>query len=219
MKRTFKAPITQSTGEEIANSITHGIGAAFGVAALVLLVVFGAKQGDPWKVVSFSIYGFTLITLFMASTLYHAFRSEKIKALFKLFDHISIYLLIAGSYTPILLTSLRGGWGWSMFGVIWGIAIAGILLKIRFLGRYKAISVIVYLTMGWVVLIAFKPLMEAVPPGFFVWLVIGGACYTFGVIFYVWRTFPYHHMVWHLFVLGGSISHFFGILKYFALPA
>ncbi|MCB2199816.1 hemolysin III family protein [bacterium] len=217
MNRPFKAAHTQSTGEEIANSITHGIGAAFGVAALVLLVVFGAKQGDPWKVVSFSIYGFTLITLFMASTLYHAFRSEKTKALFKLFDHISIYLLIAGSYTPILLTSMRGPWGWSMFGVIWAIALAGILLKIRFLGRYKAISVIVYLTMGWVVLIALKPLLATVPHGFFLWLGIGGACYSLGVIFYVWRTFPYHHMVWHLFVLAGSVTHFFGILKYFAL--
>jgi len=217
MNRTFKATHKQSNGEEIANSITHGIGAAFGVAALVILVVFGAKQGDPWKVVSFSIYGFTLIALFMASTLYHAFRDEHTKALFKLFDHISIYLLIAGSYTPILLTSMRGPWGWSMFGVIWGIAIAGILLKIWFLGRYKAISVVVYLTMGWVVLIAFKPLLETIPHGFFLWLAIGGACYTLGVIFYVWRTFPYHHMVWHLFVLGGSVTHFIGILKYFAL--
>ena len=132
MKRKFESKHIQSKGEEIANSITHAVGLGLSVAALVILVVFGARQGNPWKVISFSIYGFSLMSLFLASTLHHSFRSRRLKSLFLLFDHIAIYILIAGSYTPILLISLRGAWGWSMFGVIWGISIAGILLKIRY---------------------------------------------------------------------------------------
>ncbi len=207
----------QSQGEEIANSITHGIGIAIGVAALVLLVVFAARRGDAWAVTSFSIYGASMILLYTASTLYHSFRDEKIKRLFKLFDHASIYLLIAGTYTPILLTMMRGAWGWSLFGVIWGLAIFGVAFKIMFVGRFKVLSVLIYLAMGWMIVVAFKPMLAAVPTGFLIWLMIGGACYTLGVIFYVWRTFPYHHSVWHLFVLGGSISHFFGLLFHVAL--
>ncbi len=208
---------TQSAGEEIANSISHGIGALIGVAALVLLVVFAAKNGNVWGVVSFSIFGSTLILLYTASTLYHAFRGEKVKRFFKLMDHASIYLLIAGTYTPIMLTVMRGGWGWSLFGIIWGLAILGVLFKVLFIGRFKVVSVLIYLLMGWLIIIAFKPMLAAVPPGFIMWLFIGGGCYTLGVIFYAWRTFPFHHMVWHLFVLGGSISHFFGLLFYIAL--
>jgi len=212
------APRPQSTGEEIANSITHGIGAGLSVAALVILVVFAAKQGNPWGVVSFSIYGASLVLLYLASTLYHAFRGEKLKRFFKLMDHSSIYLLIAGTYTPILLLSMRGPWGWSLFGVVWGLALLGIGFKILFLGRYKAVSVTIYLIMGWLIIIAMKPMLAMVPSGMVTWLFIGGISYTLGVIFYIWRTFPYHHSVWHLFVLGGSAAHFIGILKYLALP-
>ncbi len=203
---------TQSLGEEIANSVIHGIGIALSVAALVLLVVFASLRGDAWRIVSFSVYGTTLIMLYMASTLYHAITNERAKRFFKLMDHVSIYLLIAGTYTPIALVSMRGGWGWSIFGVIWFMAITGILLKIMFIGRFKILSTIIYVLMGWMIVIAFKPMLNMVPPGLLMWLLIGGVCYTLGVIFYVWKVMPYHHAVWHLFVLGGSISHFFGML-------
>jgi hemolysin III len=204
----------QSNGEEIANSITHGVGVAISVAALVLLVVFASQKGDAWKVVSFSIFGATMICLYTASTLYHAFREEKLKRFFKLLDHSSIYLLIAGSYTPITLTVMRGGWGWTMFGIIWGLAIAGVIFKILFIEKFKVLSVIIYVVMGWIVVIAIKPMLTMVPHGMLMWLLIGGLSYTLGVIFYAWRTFPYHHAVWHLFVLGGTISHFLGMLFY-----
>lgn len=206
----------QTLGEEIANAITHGIGVALAIAGLVILVVIGARQGNPWKVVSFSIYGASLIVLYMSSTLYHSFQNPKFKVFFKLMDHTSIYFLIAGSYTPLMLTLLRGPWGWTMFGIVWGLALAGIAFKMFFLGRYKGVSVAIYLLMGWMLVIALKPLLAAAPTGLLIWLLIGGLSYSLGVIFYVWRGFPYHHTVWHLFVLGGSIAHFFGILLYLA---
>ena len=208
---------SQSPGEEIANSVTHGIGAGLSVAALVILVVFGAKQGDAWRVVSFSIYGSALIALYLASTLYHAFRNPKIKRWMKLLDHSSIYLLIAGTYTPIMLTVMRGGWGWTLFGIIWGLALAGIIFKLMFIGRFKKLSVSIYVAMGWLVIIAVKPIIAAVPAEMLMFMLIGGICYTFGVVFYLWKTLPFHHAVWHLFVLGGSITHFFGIMFYIAL--
>ena len=206
-----------SPGEEIANSVTHGIGAGLSVAALVILVVFGARQGDAWRVVSFSIYGSALIALYLASTLYHAFRNPKIKRWMKLLDHSSIYLLIAGTYTPIMLTVMRGGWGWTLFGIIWGLALAGIVFKLRFIGRFKKLSLAIYVAMGWLIVIAVKPMLAAVPGGMLMFMLIGGLCYTLGVIFYIWKSLPYHHAVWHLFVLGGSITHFFGIMFYIAL--
>ena len=206
-----------SPGEEIANSVTHGIGAGLSVAALVILVVFGARQGDAWRVVSFSIYGSALIALYLASTLYHAFRNPKIKRWMKLLDHSSIYLLIAGTYTPIMLTVMRGGWGWTLFGIIWGLALAGIVFKLRFIGRFKKLSLAIYVAMGWLIVIAVKPMLALVPGGMLMFMLIGGLCYTLGVIFYIWKSLPYHHAVWHLFVLGGSITHFFGIMFYIAL--
>jgi hemolysin III len=202
----------QSIGEEIANGITHGIGAALAVAGLVILVVFAALYGDAWRVVSFSIYGATLVILYLISTLYHSFTSPRVKKLFQLFDHCSIYLLIAGSYTPLTLTVLRGVWGWTLFGLIWGMAILGIVLKIAFIGRFKAFSVALYIAMGWLVVIALKPLFTLVDHGMIMWLVIGGLSYTLGVIFYAAKRMPYHHAVWHLFVLGGSVTQYLGIL-------
>ena len=202
----------QSIGEEIANSITHGIGAALSVAGLVLLIVFSSLYGDVWRIVTFSIYGSTLIILYLASTLYHSFTNPKVKQFFKLMDHISIYLLIAGTYTPITLTVMRGPLGWTLFGLIWGMAIAGILSKLFFMGKLEVLSVLFYIAMGWLVVIAIKPMIAMVPAGMIVWLVIGGLSYTIGVIFYALKKMPYHHTVWHLFVLGGSISHFMGIL-------
>lgn len=216
MKQRRAGKRDQTIGEEIANSITHGIGVGLSVAALVVLVVIAARQGNPWKVVSFSLYGTSLILLYLASTLYHAFQGERTKRFFKLMDHSSIYLLIAGTYTPIMLTVLRGPWGWSLFGVIWGLALLGIGFKLLFIGRFKAVSTIIYLLMGWMITIAVRPMLAAAPSGLLVWLLAGGLSYSLGVIFYAWRAFPYHHSVWHLFVLGGSICHFFGILFYLA---
>jgi hemolysin III len=203
----------QSLGEEIANSITHGTGVGLSIAALVILVVFAAKRSDAWKVVSFSIYGATMISLYLASTLYHAFPQPKVKRFFRILDHSSIFLLIAGTYTPVTIGALRGGWGWALFGVIWGLAIAGINLKIFALGKLKILSVIIYVLMGWMVLIAVDPLRRSLPSVFMMWMLVGGLSYTLGVLFYVFRKLPFHHAVWHLFVLGGSVCHFFGMLS------
>ncbi|MCB5235134.1 MAG: hemolysin III family protein [Candidatus Cloacimonetes bacterium] len=202
----------QSLPEELANAITHGIGAGLSIAALVILVVYAAKISDVWKVVSFSIYGATMITLFLSSTLYHSFPQPKVKRFFRILDHSSIFLLIAGTYTPVTIGAMRGGWGWALFGVIWGLAIGGILLKIFAMGKLKWLSTVIYLLMGWMVIIAVKPLLQTVPPGFLTWMLIGGACFTLGIIFYVARKMPFHHAIWHLFVLGGCICHFFGML-------
>ncbi len=202
----------QSLGEEIANSITHGIGALLSIAALVLLVVFASKYGDPWRIVSFSIYGSTLIILYLSSTLYHSLTNVRAKRFFKILDHSSIYLLIAGTYTPITLVSMRSPWGWTIFGLIWSMAIGGIIAKIFLIDRYKVVSALLYVAMGWLVVIAYKPMLQMVPQGLIVWLLIGGICYTFGLIFYAIKKVPYFHFIWHLFVLAGSITHFFGIL-------
>jgi len=201
-------------GEEIANSITHGIGALLGISALVLLVVSASRYGDAWSIVSCSIYGSTLIFLYTASTLYHSFTGKRVKRIFRFFDHASIYLLIAGTYTPVLLVSLRGPWGWSLFGIVWAMAVGGIIAKITVTGTWDFLSTLVYIAMGWIIIIAIKPLLSAAPAGFVVWLCIGGISYTAGTVFYLWEGIPYNHAIWHLFVLGGSIAHFFGILFY-----
>lgn len=202
----------QSLGEEIANSITHGTGVGLSIAALVILVVLAARQSNAWKVVSFSIYGASMITLYLASTLYHAFPQPRVKSFFRILDHSSIFLLIAGTYTPVTLGILRGGLGWTMFGVIWALAIAGVNFKIFALGKLRMLSVLIYVLMGWMVLVAIGPLMKATPKAFLWWMLAGGLSYTLGVVFYAWKKLPYHHAVWHLFVLGGSICHFFGML-------
>jgi len=207
-------PKSQTLGEEIANSIIHGIGAALSVAALVILVVLASRHSDAWRIVSFSIYGTTLILLYLSSTLYHSFVNSKIKRFFRILDHLTIYLLIAGSYTPITLVSMRGVWGWTLFGLIWGMAIAGIIVTIVFKEKIKPVMVLSYVAMGLLVVIAFKPMLLMLPQKMILWLFIGGACYILGIIFYLWKRLPYHHPIWHLFVLGGSISHFFGILFY-----
>jgi hemolysin III len=186
----------QGLGEEIANSISHGIGAALSIAGLVLLTVYAGRYGDAWRVVSFSIYGTTLCFLYLSSTLYHSFQNNKVKRFFKLMDHVSIYLLIAGTYTPVTLVCLRGPWGWTIFGIIWAMAIGGIAVKVFLINRYKVISVVLYLCMGWLIVIAAKPMLETVPAGLIVWLVIGGVCYSLGVIFYAVKKF-------RIFILSG----------------
>jgi len=205
---------SQTLGEEIANSITHGIGAGLSIAALVILVVLASRRGDAWRIVSFSIYGATLILLYLSSTLYHSFVNPKIKNIFRILDHSAIYLLIAGTYTPVTLTLMRGAWGWTLFGLAWAIAIGGIIITALLLDKLKALLVLSYVVMGLLVVIAIKPIIQMVPRGMIIWLFIGGACYILGIIFYLWKRLPYHHPIWHIFVLGGSISHFFGILFY-----
>jgi len=201
-----------TTGEEIANSVTHGVGAALAVAALVVLVVLAARRGDAWRVVSFSVYGATLILLYLASTLYHAFPWPRVKRLFKIFDHTSIYLLIAGTYTPVCLVALRGAWGWTLFGLIWAMAVGGILFKVFLIGRARILSVVFYIGMGWLAVIAVKPMWTLMPKASIAWIFAGGAFYTLGIVFYAMKKVRYHHAVWHGFVLCGSVAHFFGML-------
>ena len=203
-----------SIAEEIANSITHGLGVAFGITALCLLVINSARQGDPWQLVSFSIYGSSLILLFLFSTCYHCIPAPRIKPVLRYLDHSAIFLLIAGTYTPFLLVKMRGPWGWSLFGTIWGLALAGIVLNFVLLGRSRIIGSLIYIGMGWLVVIAFKPLLASIPPGGVWWLAAGGLLYTFGVVFYLARKLPFNHAIWHLFVLGGSMCHFLAIWYY-----
>ncbi len=212
-----KSPDTYNIKEEIASSVTHGIGAALSVAALVILVVFASKQGDPWRIVSSIIFGSSMIMLYLSSTFYHAFQNPKLKSLFKVFDHASIYLLIAGTYTPFLLVSIRGAWGWSLFGVIWGLALFGIIFKAFFIHKFRILSTLMYVFMGWIVVIAMKQMLLKIPPGGMILLVLGGLSYTFGVIFYINKKIKFNHAIWHLFVLGGTTLHFFAILL-FVLP-
>lgn len=197
--------------EEIVNSITHGIGALLSVVALVVLIVVAGKHGDVLHLVSFSIYGVTLILLYLSSTLYHSFSSPRIKNLFARFDHVSIFLLIAGTYTPILLTSIGGAWGWSLFGVIWGLALVGAVIRSIYLHRFRKLMVAVYLLMGWMFVIAGKQVYLSLPSISLTFLILGGIAYSVGVIFYMWRKLPYSHGIWHLFVLAGSVLHFFAI--------
>lgn len=203
-----------SSREELANSLTHGLGALLGVAGLVLLVVTSAQHGDAWHVTSTAIFGTTLVLLYTASTLYHSIPGERRKHLLRKFDHAAIFLLIAGTYTPFMLVTLRGPWGWSLFGVVWGLAATGVALKFWFAGRFRLASTLIYLGMGWLVMIALKPLLAALPRAGFVWLVAGGACYSLGTIFYLWKRLPYHHAVWHLWVLAGSVCHWVAVYGY-----
>ena len=199
--------------EEIANAITHGIGLLLSIAGFVVLLVLAALRGTAWHIVACSIYGATLICLYTASTLYHAVISPRVKRALRIFDHSAIYLLIAGTYTPFLLVSLRGPWGWSLFGVIWGLALAGVLFKFWFVERFAILSTAVYIAMGWLVVIAAKPVITHLPLTAIIWLLAGGLAYTGGVIFFAAKRIPYSHAIWHLFVLAGSICHYFAVLS------
>jgi hemolysin III len=204
---------TVSTGEEIANAITHGIGALLAVAALVVLIVMAAIHGSVWHIVSFSIFGATLVLLYFASTLYHSLTHAKAKRVFHKFDHISIYLLIAGTYTPFCLTALRGWIGWTVLGIVWSCAIVGAVLKAISVGKRIKLSTVLYVLMGWVILVAIQPLYKAMPFNGFLFLIAGGISYTIGTIFFIRNQVKYNHSVWHVFVLGGSVLHFFSVLS------
>lgn len=198
------------------NGITHLMGTVFAAAGTAVLVVLAARLGDPWKIVSFSIYGFMLFALYALSTLYHSTRG-KLKSLFQKLDHCSIYLLIAATYTPFTLVTLRGAWGWSLFGVIWGLAALGIAQEIWLGKGARVLSVVIYVLMGWLSVMAIKPLIAALTPAGFVWLAAGGLFYTGGIIFYALDAKLRHgHGIWHLFVLAGSASHYLAILLYVA---
>ncbi len=200
--------------EEIVNSITHGIGFFLSVAGITVLIVLGSIRGDAWRVVSFSVYGVTLIVLYAASTLYHSLYATRARDALRVIDHSAIYLLIAGSYTPFALVSLRGLWGWSIFGVTWGLALAGIAVKIFFMKKSLVISTAIYLAMGWLSIIAIRPIIESLPAKGLAWLLAGGACYTIGAIFHFLKKTPFMHAIWHIFVMAGSICHYFAVLFY-----
>jgi len=206
-----------SLGEEIAHGLTHGIGIVLAIAGLCVLVTFSALYGSAVHVVASSIFGASMIVLYTASTLYHSLPMPETKRIMRVVDHASIYLLIAGTYTPFTLVTLEGAWGWSLFGVVWGLAIAGIIFKLFFTGRFDRLSVAIYVAMGWCGLVAIKPMMAALPTLGLWLLVAGGLAYTGGVIFYLLERMRYHHAIWHLFVMAGTTLHYFVVL-FFVIP-
>lgn len=213
MKNLSENPI-YSRGEEIANSITHGIAVALSIAGLAVMTAFASIFGNVWHIVSVSVYGATQILLYTASTLYHSIPLPRAKAYLRLLDHSAIFLLIAGTYTPFSLVNLHGAWGYSILGVVWGIALLGIALQGVLIRQKSFINALIYIAMGWVVVVGVKPLLHSVAPGGLVLLLAGGLAYSFGAIFYVWKRLPYNHAIWHGFVMLGSAFHYFAVLFY-----
>ncbi len=205
--------------DELANSVTHGIGLALSIAGFVVLLILSVTRGSVWQIVSCAVYGSTLVALYAASTLYHGIPVPSLKRILKILDHSAIYLLIAGTYTPFLLVNLRGGWKWPLFGIIWGLALAGILFKVWFVDHFKILSTLVYLLMGWLGVVAFRPLVASVPHGALAWLLAGGVIYSIGVVFYASKRIPYAHTIWHIFVMAGSTCHYFAVLFSVLPPA
>ena len=206
-----------SRGEEMANALSHGVGIGLSLAAVSLLAVFAALNGTARHIVSFSIYGATLVLLYTASTLYHSFRNPRVKRALRVCDHAAIYLLIAGTYTPFTLVVFEGAFGWTLFGIVWGLAATGVLLKLLFVGRFHGLAVGLYIAMGWLVVVGLKPLVHGIAMPGLVLMVAGGVLYTGGTVFYACKRIPWNHAIWHLFVLGGSVCQFFAVLLY-ALP-
>ncbi|MBU9720807.1 MULTISPECIES: PAQR family membrane homeostasis protein TrhA [Bacillaceae] len=202
-----------SKGEEIANSITHGIGALLSIAALVILIVLSALYGTAWHVVSFTIFGATMVILYTSSTFVHALPEGKAKDVFEILDHSSIYFFIAGTYTPFLFLAVPGALGWTLFGIVWGLAIAGTIFKCFFVKKFLFTSTVLYVVMGWMIVFAWGAIRANLSSTGITLLIVGGLLYTLGAIFYVWRGFKFHHALWHLFVLGGTVTHFFAVLQ------
>ncbi len=209
---------SDSIAEEIANTVTHCAGALLSIAGLVVLVTYSAQYGNVWHIVSTSIFGATLILLYTTSALYHGIANAAAKPVLQRIDHAAIFLLIAGTYTPFTLVTLRGNWGWTLFGLVWSIAIAGVVLELTAKKRNKRLSLSLYLGLGWLIVIAIKPMLRLVETNGLLLLLAGGVCYSAGVIFYVWKDLRYHHAIWHLFVLAGSALHFFSVFFY-VIPA
>jgi len=205
-----------TVAEEVANSLTHGLGAVLSAAGLTGLVVYAAMGADPWRIASVTVFGVTLLLTYVASTLYHAIPHPSAKDILRVLDHCAIFLLIAGTYTPFALVSMRGPWGWTLFTILWTCAIAGCIFKLFFTGRWEKLSTAMYVAMGWMAIIAIKPAIEMIPPGALGFVVLGGLLYTVGVAFYVWERLPYNHAIWHVFVLGGSAAHFVAVLFWVA---
>ena len=202
----------QSVLEEVINSLTHGVGLLLSLVGLTILVIVACLEGTVWHIVSFSIYGASLVLLYTASMLYHRAKNLVYKRTMQLIDHICIFLLIAGTYTPFALVTLKDGWGWSLFGVVWGLTLAGIILKLIFRNRYDLLSTLIYLAMGWMAVIALAPLRAHLAGSGLILLVIGGLVYSVGTVFYLWEKLPFNHALWHICVLSGSICHFFAVL-------
>jgi len=200
-----------TTGEEIAHAVTHGLGLLLSVVACSVLVILARQRGDAWLITAVAIFGASLIVLYAASTMYHALTHPRAKRVFQFLDYSAIYLLIAGSYTPFTLVTLRGGWGWTLFGVAWGLAITGAVLEVATRRKYKALSMAFYLGMGWLILVAVKPLYEALDTQALILMAVGGVAYTGGAALYALGKFKYHHAIWHVLVLIGSACHFLAV--------
>jgi hemolysin III len=201
-------------GEEITHAVTHGLGLLLSIGGLAILVAAASVRGDAWHVVGCAVFGTTLVLLYAASTLYHGIHSRRAKRVLRQLDYAAIFLLIAGTYTPFTLVSLRGGWGWTLLALVWGLALLGIALQVTIPSRARRLSVPIYLAMGWLVVIAIEPLVRSVHPQGLLLLFLGGLAYTLGVVFFAWRRLPYNHAVWHVFVLAGSACHFSCVLGY-----
>lgn len=213
MEEVKRESLYFSKAEELANAITHGIGGVLALAALVLLIVFSSLRGTAWHIVSFTVFGSTLLILYVMSTLYHSFSRPKVKELFRKFDHMSIFLLIAGTYTPFCLTILNGWLGWTIFGIVWACAVLGIVLKAFYTGKGQMISTILYLIMGWVIVFFIAPVYAGMTVTGFAFLAGGGLFYSAGVFFFVRDKIKYSHSIWHMFVIGGSVLHFFSVIS------
>lgn len=198
--------------EEIVNALTHGLGATAALAGGAVLITLAAVHGDGWQLVGAIVFGVSLLLLYLASTLYHAIQHPTAKGRLKVFDHCAIYVLIAGTYTPFTLIGLRGPWGWGLFIAIWSLALAGVVFKLFFTGRFKRLSTLIYVAMGWLILVAIKPLLATLDAWTLGWLLAGGLFYTLGTIFYHRPSLPYSHAIWHLFVIGGSVCHYIAVM-------
>lgn len=221
MKRTTEtvaADTAESLREELANSLTHGLGLLLSLAGFPVLLWLAVRHGNAWYIVSCSVYGATLVLLYAVSTLYHSLRSPGVKRVFRIIDHSSIFLLIAGTYTPFTLVTLRGPWGWSLFGAIWGLSVLGIVLKTLAMHHMRIAGPILYLAMGWLAVLAIKPLILLLTWHTFLLLVAGGLAYSVGVIFFAWEKVPYNHAIWHVFVLAGSVCHYVAVVNAVLLP-
>lgn len=203
-----------SLGEEIAHASTHGLGVVLSIVGLTVLVARASLYGNAWHITAVSIFGATLVLMYTASTLYHSIPLPRTKRVLRVIDHSLIYFLIAGTYTPFTLVTLHGPWGWSLFGVTWGLAVAGVAFKIFATGKFEKLSLAIYLCMGWCAVAAVKPLLQNLETGGLILMLAGGLTYSGGVAFYVWEKLRYHHAIWHLFVLAGSVLHFFAVLFY-----
>jgi hemolysin III len=207
-------PHAETRAEDLASTITHGIGLALSIAGVSVMVALAALRGGAIHVVTVSLFGAAMLLVYLSSTLYHACRGRRSEHWLRVLDHTAIYALIAGSYTPFLLVLVRGGWGWSLFGVLWGLTVAGCVFKVFFVRRFEIVSTAVYVAMGWIGLIALGPFLTHLSGGVLWWILAGGLAYTAGVAFYLWDRLPFNHATWHLFVMAGTACHFFAVLLY-----